>query len=103
MFTSTSRVPQWNPELATFLECDFASKPVQRKQSPGHVKMLTPQIDSICTQGERKRHFKTAGKSHSGLTEFSSSSAGLSSLSVQEVKDELALKKILHYLISSHG
>lgn len=52
--------------------------------------------DSICTQGERERQFKTAGRSDSGWAEFPSANAGLSPVSAQEVEDELALKKILH-------
>ena len=42
----------------------------ESQQSPGHVKMPTLRVHSICTQRERERQFKTAGESGSGWADF---------------------------------
>lgn len=66
------------------------------QQSPGLVKMPMLQIDPTCTHEGKERWLKTAGKPDSSRPELSSASTGLCHLSVEEVKDEVVLNKILH-------
>lgn len=94
-------------KLPAFLNRTYSCKCVQKfyleaqldpessQLSPGQAKMPMLQIDSTYTQRGKERRFKTAGKSDSSWAELPSASAGLCPLSVQEVKDELALNKIL--------